>query len=251
MQGTCVPPFILERYRSDPQFQLEIDYCSEGRIKHSEFLEWPEEDQVKATVWQSEQRLKCPDCGTNSAESDPSKGGNFHAYHVDKFTCYVCKNVEQANEDSRATSGKRKGQLPQGAKFRVLPNLVWQERKRLKRQKEILADRKDAMKKQQAFREGRNERRRQGCRPGCPGAHLLRQVVHDLAQLMHIANLPFAPGPGIRAVSHPFSTVKGFSFSFLTEDSKGLNRWIWLINQGNMAMVITTDQMDAVTTPIS
>ena len=151
----------MERYRSDQQFQLEVDYCAEGRIKHSEFLEWPEEDQVKATVWQSEKSMKCPDCGTRSVESDPTKGGNLHAYHVEKFICYVCKNVEQANEDALIQSGKRKGRLPQGAKFRVLPNLVWQERRRLKRQKDILAEHKDAIEKQQAHREGRNERRRQ------------------------------------------------------------------------------------------
>ncbi len=122
------------------------------------FLEWPEEDQVKALIWLSEKHRNCPDCGTNSDESDPSKGGHFHAYHVEGFTCYVCKNVEQATDEGRIKSGKRKGQLPQGAKFRVVPNLVWQERKRLRKQKDILAERKKARDIQQANREVRESK---------------------------------------------------------------------------------------------
>ena len=156
VQGARLSPFIQERYRSDQQFQLEVDYCSEGRIPHTEFLEWPEEDQIKATVWLSEQRLKCPDCGTRREESDPKLGGDLHAYHVEKFTCYVCQNVEQTFADARVQTGKRKGQLPQGMKVRTIPNRVWRERQRIKRQKQILAERKETIEKAQARRERRN-----------------------------------------------------------------------------------------------
>ena len=148
MQGAHFHPFIQERYRSDQQFQLEIDYCAEGRLKHSEFLDWPELDQEKALIWLREQRLKCPDCGTISDESDPSKGGDFAAYHLDRFTCFACKNIEDAYADERKR-GRRKT-IAAGFKVRLIPNRVYQERKRIKKQMEILKLKREALQNQTA-----------------------------------------------------------------------------------------------------
>ena len=105
--------------------------------------------------------MKCPDCGTRYDESDPKQGGDLHAYHASTFTCYVCKNVEQAYADARIKEGKRKGQTPYGFKVRVIPNFVWRERQRLRRQKEILATNAETIKKAEARRERREERERQ------------------------------------------------------------------------------------------
>ena len=112
-------------------------------------------------MWLREQRLKCPDCGTRYEESDPKKGGDLNAYHASRFTCYACQHVEQAYADGRIKDGKKKGQLPLGFKVRLLPNYVWRERQRLRRQKKILADHKIATEKAEARRERHDGRQRQ------------------------------------------------------------------------------------------
>lgn len=115
---------------------------------------WTEDDQEKAIVWLIEQRLKCPDCGTREDESDPKKGGSLTAYHVSTFTCFNCKNIEDTYADNRFKSGRKKGQLPGGFKIRLLPDYIWQERKRLRKQKEILETRQKAADMAKARREG-------------------------------------------------------------------------------------------------
>jgi len=118
-------------------------------------MEWDEEDQEKAIVWLTEQRIKCPDCGTREDEWNPSLGGDLHAYHPYSYTCINCKNIEDAYADGRLKSGKRKGQLPPGFKIRLMPNFVWQEKRRLRKQKEILETRQKAAELAAARREGR------------------------------------------------------------------------------------------------
>ena len=156
MQGAHFHPFITERYRSDRQFQLEIDYCAEQGIRHSEFLEWDEDDQAKAIVWLEEKNLKCPDCGTRREESDPKLGGTLHAYHVERFTCYVCKNIEDEYDDERKSTSGKKGKIRAGFKVRVIPDFMYQERRRLRKQMAAREVRKKALKSQvdrQAFME--------------------------------------------------------------------------------------------------
>jgi hypothetical protein len=115
---------------------------------------WTDEDQEKAIVWLIDQRLKCPDCGTREDEWDPKQGGVLNAYHVHRFTCINCKNIEDEYADSRFTSGKKKGSLPAGFKIRLVPDYIWQERRRLRKQREILATRQKAVDIAQARREG-------------------------------------------------------------------------------------------------
>ena len=153
MSGARQCPFITERYRTDRRFQLELDYTAERGIPHSEFLGWDEEDQEKAIVWLTEQRLKCPDCGTREDEWNPKMGGELAAYHVYTYQCMVCKSIEDAHKDARIKDGKRKGQLPPGFKARLIPNHIWQARKRIRKQREILNLRKEASDKAIARRE--------------------------------------------------------------------------------------------------
>ena len=110
-------------------------------------------------MWMMEQRLKCPDCGTRRDETDPEYGGDMHAYHALGFVCMGCKNVEQTFADARIKQGKRKGQLPEGYKVHLLPSYVWQERRRLRRQKKILAEREEAIQIAKTRREGRIRQR--------------------------------------------------------------------------------------------
>ena len=111
-------------------------------------MEWPESDQEKALVWLTEQRLRCPDCGQRPEESDPSKGGSLTAYHVEKYTCFTCKNIEDAYSDERKWSKRRK--IRAGFKVRLIPNLIYQERKRLRKQMAVAKVRADATEKQSA-----------------------------------------------------------------------------------------------------
>ena len=111
-------------------------------------MEWPEPDQEKALVWLREKRLKCPECGTPPHESDPSKGGDFAAYHLDKYTCFVCKNIEDAYADERKHG--RKKMIPAGFKIRIIPNRIWQERKRIKAQLATQKQRREALQTQAA-----------------------------------------------------------------------------------------------------
>jgi DNA-directed RNA polymerase subunit RPC12/RpoP len=144
VQGAHQRPFIEERFRTDPRFRLEIEYCAEKAIPHSEFLEWSEDDQEKAMVWLTDTKTRCPDCGTREDEWDPKKGGSLHAYHVSSYICINCKNVEDEYEDARIKEGKRKGSLPAGFKVRLISDYIWQQRKRLRRQKQILATHQEA-----------------------------------------------------------------------------------------------------------
>jgi hypothetical protein len=102
-------------------------------------LEWPDSDREKILTHLIEKKLACPDCGTREDEWNPQKGGLLHAYHTERFTCRNCANIEGAYADARFMDGKKKGQLPPGLKIRLVPNYLWLEKKRLKRQREAQA----------------------------------------------------------------------------------------------------------------
>ena len=111
-------------------------------------MEWDEEDQAKALVWLEEKSLKCPDCGTRREESDPSLGGDLHAYHVERFTCYNCKNIEDAYADERKKTSKK--QIRAGFKVRLIPDFIHQERRRLRKQMAVRKVREKALENQTA-----------------------------------------------------------------------------------------------------
>ncbi len=98
-------------------------------------MEWDLEDQEKMIVWMMDQKLKCADCGTRQEEWDPKKGGVMHAYHVSRYTCLMCKNIEDTYEDVRKKSNK--GKLPNGFKVRLVPHYIWKQRAKVRKQLEV------------------------------------------------------------------------------------------------------------------
>ncbi len=83
-------------------------------------------------VWMIDQKLHCPDCGTRQEEWDPAKGGEFHAYHISRYQCLMCKNIEEAYEDERKKSSKKR--IPSGFKVRLVPHYVWLQRAQVRRE---------------------------------------------------------------------------------------------------------------------
>ncbi len=114
-------------------------------------MEWDEDDQAKALVWLEEKYLKCPDCGTRRDESDPKLGGSLNAYHVERFTCYNCKNIEEAYADERKKTSKK--QIRAGFKVRLIPDFIYQERRRLRKQMAARQVQEKALKGQAARQE--------------------------------------------------------------------------------------------------
>ncbi len=95
--------------------------------------------------------MKCPDCGTRREESDPKLGGSLTAYHVERFTCYNCKNIEDAYADERTSTPKK--QIRAGFKVRLIPDYLHQERRRLRKQMAAREVREKALKNQIARQE--------------------------------------------------------------------------------------------------
>jgi len=79
---------------------MEMSYCYEKGIPHSEFLGWSPEDRAKTVAYLLEEGSKCGMCGTAQWEWEK----NRRAYEpVEKF-CMGCYLKHMANEGS--------GQMP-------------------------------------------------------------------------------------------------------------------------------------------
>jgi hypothetical protein len=64
-------------------------YCGPRGIPLSTFLAWSVDDQQAALVWQSEESLKCPNCGT--AEWQWEQDPNFA--QAEARVCMGCQRV--------------------------------------------------------------------------------------------------------------------------------------------------------------
>lgn len=79
---------------------MEMSYCYEHGIPHSEFLKWPPEDRAKTMAFLLEQAVKCGMCGTAEWEWDADR----RAYEpVEKF-CMGCYLKQRAGDEA--------GQMP-------------------------------------------------------------------------------------------------------------------------------------------
>lgn len=83
-------------------FALEMNYCAERGIPHSEFLRWDESDRGKALAWHVEQAQRCQMCGTAKWEWEEDR----HAYHVVEEICPGCEMKEYANDPDDKHPGK-------------------------------------------------------------------------------------------------------------------------------------------------
>jgi hypothetical protein len=62
--------------------------------------EWTPEDRDIALVWQNEQSLKCPTCGTADWEWDE----NPDAWHADTWTCEGCRRRDVKADELHKTN---------------------------------------------------------------------------------------------------------------------------------------------------
>lgn len=86
-QGAGRRPFRA-RLRVDGTFNLELQFCNEHGLPHSEFLQWDPVDRSKALAYLMEASERCQLCGTSEWEWNENK----HAYEpVTRFCkgCYV------------------------------------------------------------------------------------------------------------------------------------------------------------------
>lgn len=93
------------RLRADPNFFLELQFCNDNGLPHSEFLEWSPEDRGKALAFRYEMGDRCQMCGTADWEWDTKQGGRRFAYEPVAHTCKGCQAKEIAQEGNEKQPG--------------------------------------------------------------------------------------------------------------------------------------------------
>lgn len=102
MQPGAEPSPYRSRLKADSNFFLELQYCYENGLPHSQFLAWDEADRAKMLAFHLEKGERCYLCGTAPWEWDPEKGGSRFAYEavvVDCHGCYVKESVARDMND--------------------------------------------------------------------------------------------------------------------------------------------------------
>lgn len=80
---------------------MELRWCSERGIPHSQFLSWPVDDRVKVMAHLLEEAERCSMCGTAAFEWDADQFAYVAAVHV----CKGCALREQSREMAADTAG--------------------------------------------------------------------------------------------------------------------------------------------------
>jgi hypothetical protein len=86
---------------------MELQFCFEHGIPHSEYLAWDPVDKAKLVAYMVEKGSRCIMCGTADWEWDPKRGGNRRAYEtVEKFCpgCYA-KAAARTSDTGRNMDG--------------------------------------------------------------------------------------------------------------------------------------------------
>lgn len=76
-------------------------FCNDKGIPHSEFLEWPENDQDKALAFRRFESTRCGTCGTREEDWEEHR----HAFIGDLYRCPGCEILEQ--EKSNVPDGEK------------------------------------------------------------------------------------------------------------------------------------------------
>jgi len=79
-------PSVRQRLRVDPTFRIELAFCNEHGIPHSEFLSWDPDDRSKAIGYLAYEGEKCALCGTADWEWEE----NRFAYEPVLHQCMGC-----------------------------------------------------------------------------------------------------------------------------------------------------------------
>jgi len=100
MQDAYVGMFMREvgirkqRLRNDSLFRMEMSVCQEYRIPHSEFMDWPFEDQVKAVALMILKAEECTLCGTHPQDWEE----NEDAFVAESKWCPGCYRTDAARD---------------------------------------------------------------------------------------------------------------------------------------------------------
>ena len=94
--------------RVDPTFQMEVRWCADAGIPHSEFLSWSPADRSKVIALLTEDAKRCSMCGTSPWEWEEDKWAYTPAAH----TCQGCKHLDAAREDNDPGPGTRMVLIP-------------------------------------------------------------------------------------------------------------------------------------------
>lgn len=94
---------------------MELDYCVEHGIPHSQFLGWPEDDQDKVVEYRLHMMGQCRQCGTWPAEWVEEDGTALEPppYLAATQRCLGCATLEEARE-----------QIPKDDRFRIQTYLM-------------------------------------------------------------------------------------------------------------------------------
>jgi hypothetical protein len=90
---------------------MEMTYCYEHGLPHSEFQAWAPEDRAKTIAYALEAGQRCPSCGTAPWEWKE----NRWAYHPEERMCWGCYHKDGARKDAR--------DLPDGTSIVLVPTL--------------------------------------------------------------------------------------------------------------------------------
>jgi hypothetical protein len=82
---------------------MELEWCTDKGIPHSEFLSWSPEDRAKVLASLLESRKRCPSCGTSDWEWEEDRG----AYQAMQHVCQGCKVLYAAEEETDTALGAR------------------------------------------------------------------------------------------------------------------------------------------------
>jgi hypothetical protein len=107
---------------------MELRWCAEHGIPHSQLLDWEAEDRAKLHAHLLEESLRCVMCGTMTWEWDPEQGGSKRAYTaIESFCpgCYAKHGLSEGNDQ------------PAGTTIQLVPHsdaLIEQQRRAYERQ---------------------------------------------------------------------------------------------------------------------
>ena len=113
-----------QRIRHDPWFRMELYYCNEHGIPHSEFLEWDIEDRCKALAFMVAKSEECALCGTAQWEWDESRT----AYYPVQHRCHGCYVTKAESENIDHTTGDTIKLLKNTPQQRARQQLMLKER---------------------------------------------------------------------------------------------------------------------------
>lgn len=110
---------------------MEMSFCNEKGIPHSEFLGWAPEDRAKTLAYQMESALRCTMCGTAGWEWDE----NRFAYAAVEEFCQGCYQKSMFTDtESKSLPGTNVKLTPTTPMMKAKMKVQAQKRARLRKE---------------------------------------------------------------------------------------------------------------------